>query len=313
MDKKYALVGTVWVIVVVAVLLTHSFLPPMLKENLDLYETHEYSQMYLENDTYNEVIIEYDYVSSYEPTQTAKNILEKRIEEYTDKEEIITDVDDEIRWEHTSSSYDRNDISDMKEAYMDHERGGETISIHVLYLNGFWEGNPEVLGLSKKPYSIVVFQGVIESFADETNLEPEKIEPAVLVHEFGHLLSLVGTGYESDHQTADSYHCNEEAGPCVMAEAVEFKDEEEQEAPPTDFCELCEEDLEYIRDMEEDLGLVNLITTSVMGIQTLVGVGVSITIIFLKNKKRPPNYTYESTGWDVEDDGIIQYEDNMDR
>lgn len=286
MDKKYPLIGVVLVIVVVAAVITHSFLPPLLKENLGLYQTHEYSQMYLEDEPYTDLVVEYDYVAGHRPNQTAMDVLEKRIGEYTDKEEIVSKRDDMISWQ--SPSYDRNDISELKDAYMDSERHDDTIPIHVIYLNGVWEETPNVLGLSKRPYNIIVFQEVIEAFANETNLETPDIEASVLVHEFGHLLSLVGNGYESDHQTEDSYHCNEEAGDCVMAETVEFKNHTDQGPPPTHFCELCEEDLEYIREMDGYFDLVDFITYGVIGVEIVIGLGVSIGIIFWVDGKEPP-------------------------
>ncbi len=311
MDKKYVLVGSIWVILIVGVLLTNSFFPPLVKENFDLYRSHEYSQMYLESDPYEEIVIEYDYVSGYGPTKIGVDTLEEKIEEHTEKERIESVEDDIIDLQDTRVSYDKNTISELNEEYRDHERGGNTIPIHVLYLNGHWKKNRKALGLSKKPHSIVIFRDVVNSFAGQSvSIHPDDVESSVLVHEFGHLLSLVGTDYDSDHQAEDSYHCNEEAGECVMAATVQFKDEEEQEPPPTDFCELCEEDLEHIKSIERDFGFVDVMTYSLIGIETVIAVGASINIILWKEEKEPPGPTYGSSEWRQPEGEKGQWENN---
>lgn len=298
MDKKYALLGTVWVIVVVAALVTHSFLPAYVKEKTDRYDSFEYSQMYLENEPYSRLIIEYDYVKGHEPNETAMNILEEKVEKYTDKENIKSVIDDQISENHTKLSYDSNDISRLNEAYMDYKREDDTISIHVLYLDGIWEENENVLGLSKRPHQIVIFMEVVENLADRNaNLTELDIEGPVLVHEFGHLLSLVGLGYESDHEDEEyPGHCDESAGECVMAGSVEVK-ENTDEKPPLEFCDLCKEDLENIREMEGSFGFEDLVSYGVISSQYFIGIWASALIVDTASKNIRNREKYEvSTG-----------------
>ncbi len=286
MDKKYAVLGTIWVLVIIAALITHSFFPGFIKEKTGLYQSYEYSQMYLENDPYTDIVIEYDYVEGYEPSETAMTLLEEKIEKYTEKENIERDVDDKISANETKLSYDENDISELKDAYKDHERHGNTIPIHVLYLNGRWEKNPDVLGVSKIPHQIVIFNGVIEE--KSRDLEPERVEEAVLVHEFGHLLSLVGIGYESEHEDEEySRHCDESEGECVMAGYVDIR-ENTEEPPPIEFCELCESDLETIRELRDPFSLDNIISYAVISWQYFMGVWVSTVLVDSVRRKRNP-------------------------
>ncbi len=293
MDKKYALLGTIWVLVVVAALITHSFLPAYAKEKTGLYEPYEYSQMYLDNDPYSEVIIEYDYDEGQEPEETAMRKLEGKIENYTDKESVKRVVDDEISYDDSTLSYDSNDISELNEKYQNYERTGNKIPIHVLYLNGVWEENPNVLGLAQRPEQIVIFSSVIRSIEEENDLEPGDVEAPVLIHEFGHLLSLVGLGYESDHEDIEyPGHCDESAGECVMAGSVEIK-ENMTNPPTTEFCELCREDIEYIRGLEDPFGLEDAISYSTIVGQYMIGIWVSSVLIDKVDKQRVKRRRYE--------------------
>ncbi len=299
MDKKYALLGTIWVLVVVVALITHSFFPVYVKEKADLYEPFEYSQMYLENEPYSDLIIEYDYVEGHRPNKTAMSILERKVENYTDKENVVSKLDDEIPVNHTRVGlYDSNDISELNDAYMDYGREGDTISIHVLYLDGEWKEKENVLGLSKRPYQIVIFSRVVEDFAETLDEQLEKdifkldVEAPVLVHEFGHLLSLVGLGYESDHEDAEyPGHCDESAGDCVMAGYVEVK-EDTDEKPPLEFCELCKEDLKQIKEMEDSFGFEDLVSYGTISGQYFVGIWASSVIIGRTGKKVVYNNEY---------------------
>lgn len=323
MDKKYALLGTIWVLVVIAALITHSFLPAYVKERGDLYESFEYSQMYLENEPYSDLIIEYDYVEGHRPNETAIDILEEKVEKYTDKENVESVVDDQISMNHTQELfYDRNDISKLNDIYMDNGREGDTISIHVLYLDGEWKEKENVLGLSKRPYQIVIFSRVVEESAESLDTQLDKdifkldVEAPVLVHEFGHLLSLVGLGYESDHEDPEySGHCDESEGDCVMAGSVEVKGDS-VERPPLEFCELCQEDLEKIREMEDSFGFEDLVSFGTISGQYFVGIWASSVIIVRAGKKFESKTDYkdlERTGQSYTQKGYSRFEDDYDR
>ncbi len=305
--KKYGLVAVVWIVILVAILVTNSFLPPLVKENFELYEPYEYSQMYLENESYRELIIEYDHVQGREPSREAMDLLEKRVEEYTSKEVVVSKIDETIPFtENLNKIYDEDDISYYQDRYRSHQREDETIVIHVLYLDGVWKENERALGLARRPSSIVIFKDVINSLVLDSNLGSEDVEQAVLVHEFGHLLSLVGVGYESEHEDLNNpHHCDESEGDCVMAASVEVKGGDyDQEAPPNDFCHLCRNDLEYIRGKEEPFGFVYMITYAVMAGEVMIGAVMSVTVIFWKKRgdtKKNTTDHYELPPYEVKD------------
>ncbi|MFP3871467.1 MAG: hypothetical protein ACOCTR_00660 [Candidatus Natronoplasma sp.] len=307
--KKSSLVLVICIILVVAAVITNSFLPTLVKENFELYESHEYAQMYLEDEPYSDLIVELDYVQGRIPDGEAVNSLEERIEEYTDKESVRSELDDTIPYldpdgppYHRTDSYTKEDIAELEEEYRDHGREDSTISIYILYLDGSWKDNERALGLAKQPSFVVMFSDVIEDFSERSGVERRHIEKSVLVHEFGHLLSLVGIGYESDHEDpVNQHHCDERAGECVMAAAVEYTGEDNETLPPDDFCELCQKDMERIREMENEFSFAHMITYGAIAGEVVIASVVSVAVITSDDKKsggknttsKPP-YPYQN-------------------
>lgn len=287
MDIKRSQLITLWVFIIIISLLLASAFPPLIKEKFNLYRSFEYSQMYLGNDTYDKLIIEYDYQSGEEPSERVMEIFEEKVQRYTDKKEVRSKLDEELPFNETvaMSPFDERDISEIRKKYRNYERSGDTISIYVLYLNGTWEKHKGTLGIADRPDTIVIFQREIHEIATRTHLEKKDIEQAILIHEFGHLLSLVGKGYESEHEDV-MYpgHCDESLGECVMSGSFHLEKEKMNESPPLDFCELCQSDIEYIRDKESLFGLEDGISYSLIILQ--FGGGIWVTIKAIKANKK---------------------------
>ncbi len=290
MNRRYGLITLVAVITILMVLVTASSLPGYIRESGNLYKPFEYAQMYLEDDPYSELIIEYDYVPGFEPSHRAMESLGEVVYAYTDKTSVIARVDDQIAFRDTKPIYTEDDIFELVDTYKSYQRGGNTMVLYVLYLDGAWK-DENVLGLSFGGDRIIIFMNTIINVARRSqNLNPQDIESSVLIHEFGHLLSLVGRGYHSDHEDPDyEHHCDESAGPCVMAADIEIRMGRYSEPPPTDFCVLCQDDLEKIRHMEDDPGVEELITA--VAVISIVVIGIS-WIVVLKPKKKDKEEEY---------------------
>ncbi len=280
MNRRHGLMALVAVITAVFVLLTATALPGYIREVGDLYKPFEYAQMYLEDHPYSELIIEYDYVPGFEPSHIAMNTLEEVVYRYTDKREVIHRMDENVALRDTRAVYTEEHIHLLVDNYKSHQRGGESMVLYVLYLDGAWK-EENVLGLSYGGDRIVIFmQTIINVSRRSQNLQPHDIESSVLVHEFGHLLSLVGRGYQSDHEDPEyRHHCDESAGPCVMAADVEVSVGRFSVPPPTDFCTLCREDLELIRHMKDDPGIEELITAVVVVGGMVIGIGWIVVLV----------------------------------
>lgn len=280
------------VLTVIIVMVTASSLPGYLREVGNLQKPFEYAQMYLHDDPYSELIIEYDYVDGYPPSPAAVELLEQRVYQYTDKRVVTSVIDDVIHYRDTKESYVEEDIFFLAREYKDAQRGGNTMVMHVLYLNGEWK-KENVLGLAYGGDRIVIFMETIVRLADRSDsVSVLDIESSVLVHEFGHLLALVGIGYDSEHEDPEyRHHCDESAGRCVMASDVEVKPVGRTQPPPDDFCSNCVEDLARIKNMKDDPGFEEFLTIGVIGGQIIVGLG---WILVLKPKKRDRKKEYEA-------------------
>jgi len=96
------------------------------------------------------------------------------------------------------------------------------INTSVIYVNGVYNGNSNILGLHFSGRRFVfIFKDVIESVGG-TNDQQKYVEQSVVVHELGHLFGLVNSGIAqaTNHEDANHPHhtINDE---CVMYWAVE--------------------------------------------------------------------------------------------
>lgn len=231
------------------------------------YSVGEFSKYYLQDDKYNELIIEVDFVENNKPNDNAINLLKKRIEENCDKEKVIIYRSSFNTIPKTKDKYDYKDILELEKKYRDCYRDGNTVVLYYIYLNGEFEEN-SVVGLAYSASSCAIFKEKIKE-AEFGLISEEDIEKAVVVHEFGHLLSLVNIGYESDREHEDKdhpHHCNHESiegsgiYDCVMYWAIETTSIANSPSNtlwnqigglPNDFCEDCKHDLEMIKKNKE--------------------------------------------------------------
>ncbi len=305
--KKAGLITIVITITLVALILTHTFLPGYIKSRGGLYTSWEKGQWHLTNDDYDELVIEYDYVRNYSPNYTATQTFDEILRNYTDKEEITHTRGDTIAFLDTRRVYDRDDIFYLKNKYQDKETNDNVLSIHVLYLDGRWK-EEDVLGLSYGGTNIVIFKETITKSAYRSpGVGVNDIESSVLIHEWGHLIGLVGKDYDSEHECPDyPKHCNLEAGECVMAASVEIDSTGMGKAPPTNFCELCQRDIEKIRTMNDPFDIANILTYIAMFGESAIGITWMVTITKQKDNKQKglynQNLNYQNTNYVKEDD-----------
>ncbi|MFO7793337.1 MAG: hypothetical protein R6W73_10240 [Candidatus Saliniplasma sp.] len=321
--KKAGLITIIIALTIIALILTYTFLPAYIKDRGNLYTDWEKAQWHLTNDDYDELLIEYDYVEGYKPNFTATNEFDNILKEYTEKEDITHRMGDVIPIQDTSGKYNEQNLQYLEERYRGYETEGDTLVIYVLYLNGEWKKS-EVLGLSYGGTNIAIFMEMIRDSADRShNLDSGSIESSVLIHEWGHLIGLVGRDYESEHESTEyQHHCTQEAGRCVMAASVQIKGDDGSEEPelPTDFCELCQEDIEKIRTMRDLWGPGEILTYIAMGGEFTIGVTWAVGVgvgkskdevrynkEIYENEKTYGNETYSEENDYVKDDNKKYY------
>ena len=232
----------------VFVILTSAGCLDSLKEELVSCETRAGECRYeiLQDNKYSNLHIEINYVSGYEPSYEALDLLRQRINEVTDKNSVTISQDS---FGSTDTSYSVEEILDIESSQRKKFKNGDEFVIHILYLNGEFEDNENTLGLAYKGSSFAIFQEKIEDAAF-LFISAEDIEKAVLVHEYGHLLGLVNMGYTSPHDHEDQdhpHHSNNEES--VMYWAVESQDFYNQldGEPPNNFDSYDLDDLSLMR------------------------------------------------------------------
>jgi predicted Zn-dependent protease len=213
----------------------------------------DYAKAYLQDKKYTRLIVEVDYVEGYSPTPSVLDTLRERIDRYCDKEDIPMDTDSIPK---TQSSYSLDDIKALEKEYKDFVKTRSDIVVYILYLNGFYSDNSNVLGVAYGPGSVAIFKEKIDDInippGAELFIDSSDYEKSVVVHEMGHLLALVNIGYksEADHESTNAHHCKFDD--CVMyykIETVSIYDliTQENPEPPSDFCQDCRNDLTNLK------------------------------------------------------------------
>lgn len=216
-------------------------------------ELGDFAKGFLQDTKYKRIIVEIDYVEGFPPTPEVLDLLKSRINFYCDKDQILIFKDSIPK---PASSYSLNDIKKLEDENRDYHKSKSDIVAYVLYLNGAYSDNNDVLGVAYGPSSIAIFKEKIYNINIPiwaTNLVGQvDYEKSVVIHEFGHLLALVNIGYQSDrnHEDTQGSHCIDDN--CVMYRSVETVSigsliTQEDPKPPTDFDDDCRSDLSNLK------------------------------------------------------------------
>ncbi|ELR68088.1 Membrane metalloprotease [Fulvivirga imtechensis AK7] len=175
---------------------------------------------FLSSENYDQLIVEIQYTTGFEPPQQAVSNLRSFLESILNKPSGISIVTTEIAAP-GQSSYTIADIQAIEDNNRTEFYEGKTIAAYFVLLDGGYSkdtGNSKVLGVAYRNTSMALFQKTIEDHSGGLGQPSTSLLTSTVInHEFGHILGLVnnGTPLQTEHQdTAHGKHCNVEG--CLM-------------------------------------------------------------------------------------------------
>ncbi len=160
---------------------------------------------YVSDDEFSSWIIEVDYVEDARPPQSALDLLKQRMTSVVSKPSGITvHLDDAIP--DTGGRHTTQTIQALADEHRDDKHGDAGIAhTYVIYLDGRWAENEDVLGVAFGGDMVALFSERIEQ-ASNILVSSTTVHRAVLVHELGHIIGLVDNGIPMVNNHEDPEH-----------------------------------------------------------------------------------------------------------
>lgn len=189
---------------------------------------------FLRADSFTSLVIEIDHADGAAPDGSATSLLKQRAEERLRKPDGIT-----LQTAKIDSSKDRWSLSDIRAAedqHRDTRPAAGRMSLYVIYLDGEFAEDGNVLGVHYGPTSVALFKDRIQS-GSLAGLSSRDAERSVLIHEFGHVIGLVDNGIPMVKDHEDNEHPKHSSNSnSVMYHAVETSEISLLTGtPPTNF------------------------------------------------------------------------------
>jgi hypothetical protein len=175
------------------------------------------------------VVVEVQAIRSFGPTPEALNRFKRFLEERLDKPGGVTiSATEDLPASAASASYTISEARSLESKYRNKLPAQDQLAIYYLFLDGSsadaTASGSKLLGQAYGNSSVVIFENTLRTESTARTESPARAavpiwfaEAAVMEHEFGHLLGLVGTPTQSQsvhEDPANPGHCGDKS--CLM-------------------------------------------------------------------------------------------------
>jgi hypothetical protein len=172
------------------------------------------------NRRFRELVVEVDAVAGLEPSGSLLELLRARLAQVVDKPGGIVFVPAETIPGQSDGVWTVDDLAASARSNRDRFSGGDTMVMYLQFVDGRFEDE----GAFAVAYSASEVAMFVDHMRDAATLlvGASALERAALIHELGHLLSLVNLGYTSPRDREDPAHPKHSTNPdSVMFWAVD--------------------------------------------------------------------------------------------
>lgn len=182
---------------------------------------------FLSGETFDELVVEVDYMAGYAPDPQALESLRAFLEARLNKTAVTIRTPTEID-AGGQDTYTADEIRSLEQEHRDVFTDTVTLAAYMIIVDGRFE-QANVLGIAYYNTSSAFFGAAFDEVTGGIG-QPSRyqVEATSFRHEFGHLFGLVaiegsGTDMQTEHQDdANGHHCDNDA--CLMYYAVESTD-----------------------------------------------------------------------------------------
>jgi hypothetical protein len=180
----------------------------------------------LSADDYDRMVVQVHYVEGFRPTDAGLQHLADFLATRVNKPNgIVLQIEAPLQITQ-QATYTTAEVRAIEQAHRSVYTEGTTLGVHLLFLNGAFDAQANVLGIAYNNTSMAIFEEQIEDHTGGA-LEPSQaiVEGTVANHEFGHILGLVANGSDMqvEHQDEpNGHHCDDPD--CLMYYAVRTTD-----------------------------------------------------------------------------------------
>jgi hypothetical protein len=175
---------------------------------------------------YGTLVVQVQYFEGHPPSASGLSLLEAFLNERLHKPGGISVEIDAPLAIAPQATYSASQIRAIEGEHRTAYTHGDTLAVHLLFVPGEYAESANVLGIAYNNTSMAIFGEVI---AEHTGgaLQPSEstVTGVVAMHEFGHILGLVGNGstMQTEHQDEpNGRHCDDPD--CLMYYAVRTTD-----------------------------------------------------------------------------------------